>query len=172
MTDAERAPEEGVPAAPGPTLRPGMSGTVDIYTRSVPEAVVVPIQAVTARDFNEVERERRRRAEALGEDVPDTDIPEGEDVRRVVFVVVDGKAEMREVTTGINFNNIIPGRARRTRHLLARGERHVPLGRPASIDHGNTFHEIFLQAGVLTIHRVCRVKAALAWQLQNLFSAG
>ena len=101
VTDAERAPEEGVPAAPGPTLRPGMSGTVDIYTRSVPEAVVVPIQAVTARDFNEVERERRRRAEALGEDVPDTDIPEGEDVRRVVFVVVDGKAEMREVTTGI-----------------------------------------------------------------------
>ncbi len=77
-----------------------------------------------------------------------------------------------EVTSGINFNNIIPGRARRTRHLLARGERHVPLGRPASIDHGNTFHEIFLQAGVLTIHRVCRVKAALAWQLQNLFSAG
>ena len=101
VTDAERAPEEGVPAAPGPTLRPGMSGTVDIYTRSVPEAVVVPTQAVTARDFNEVERERRRRAEALGEDVPDTDIPEGEDVRRVVFVVVDGKAEMREVTTGI-----------------------------------------------------------------------
>ena len=101
VTDAERAPEEGVPAAPGPTLRPGMSGTVDIYTRSVPEAVVVPIQAVTARDFNEVERERRRRAEALGEDVPDTDIPEGEDIRRVVFVMVDGKAEMREVTTGI-----------------------------------------------------------------------
>ena len=101
VTDAERAPEEGVPAAPGPTLRPGMSGTVDIYTRSVPEAVVVPIQAVTARDFNEVERERRRRAEALGENVPDTDIPEGEDIRRVVFVVVDGKAEMREVTTGI-----------------------------------------------------------------------
>ncbi|MAQ95091.1 MAG: efflux transporter periplasmic adaptor subunit [Rhodothermaceae bacterium] len=101
VTDAERAPEEGVPAAPGPTLRPGMSGTVDIYTRSVPEAVVVPIQAVTARDFNEVERERRRRAEALGEAVPDTDIPEGEDIRRVVFVMVDGKAEMREVTTGI-----------------------------------------------------------------------
>jgi len=61
----------------------------------------VPIQAVTARDLNEVERERRRKAEALGEDVPDTEIPEGEDIRRVVFVVVDGKAEMREVTTGI-----------------------------------------------------------------------
>jgi HlyD family secretion protein len=100
-SDAARAPEEGVPAAPGPILRPGMSGTVDIYTRSIPEAVVVPIQAVTARDFNEVERERRRLAEAKGEDVPATDVPEGEDIRRVVFIVVDGKAEMREVTTGI-----------------------------------------------------------------------
>ena len=99
--EARRAPEEGVPSAPGPLLRPGMSGTVDIYTRAVPDAVVVPIQAVTARDFNEVERERRRRAEALGEDVPDTPVPEGEDIRRVVFVVEDGVAHMREVTTGI-----------------------------------------------------------------------
>ncbi|WP_412068954.1 efflux RND transporter periplasmic adaptor subunit [Rubrivirga sp. IMCC43871] len=98
--DAERAPEEGVPAGPGPLLRPGMSGTVDIYTRSVPDAVVVPIQAVTVRDFNEIERERRRKAEASGEEVSGPE-PEGEDLRRVVFVVVDGKAQMREVQTGI-----------------------------------------------------------------------
>ena len=90
------------PRSPGVGLRPGMSGTVDIFTRSVPRAVVVPIQAVTARDVNEIERERRRTAEARGEDVPTTDVPEGEDVRRVVFVVVGGKAEMREVTTGIS----------------------------------------------------------------------
>ncbi len=99
--DAARAPDEGVPSGPGPILRPGMSGTVDIFTRSVPRAVVVPIQAVTARDFNEVERERRRQAEARGEEVPATEVPMGEDIRRVVFVVVDGKAEMREVRTGI-----------------------------------------------------------------------
>lgn len=100
-TDATAAPEEGVPSRPGPILRPGMSGTVDIYTRSIPEAVAVPIQAVTVRDFNEVERERRRKAEARGEEVPDTEIPAEEDLRRVVFVVVDGKVEMREVQTGI-----------------------------------------------------------------------
>ena len=98
------APREGgPPRAPGPVLRPGMSGTVDIYTRSVPEAVVVPIQAVTVRDWNEVERERRRSARARGDDdaLDPDDVPQEEDLRRVVFVVVDGKAEMREVTTGI-----------------------------------------------------------------------
>ncbi|HEX8386088.1 MAG TPA: efflux RND transporter periplasmic adaptor subunit, partial [Rubricoccaceae bacterium] len=101
-TTARTAPEEGTPPrAPGPVLRPGMSGTVDIFTRTVPEAVVVPIQAVTVRDFNELERERRREAEAKGEDVPDTEVPDEEDLRRVVFVLVDGKAEMREVQTGI-----------------------------------------------------------------------
>lgn len=101
-TTARTAPEEGTPLrAPGPVLRPGMSGTVDIFTRTVPEAVVVPIQAVTVRDFNELERERRREAEAKGDSVPDTDVPDEEDLRRVVFVLVDGKAEMREVETGI-----------------------------------------------------------------------
>ena len=99
---ARRAPEEGAPPrAPGPLLRPGMSGTVDIFTRTVPEAVVVPIQAVTVRDVNALARAARREAERNGETVPDEDIPDGEDLRRVVFVVVDGKAQMREVTTGI-----------------------------------------------------------------------
>ncbi len=100
--EAQAAPEEGVRRAPGPLLRPGMSGTVDIYTRSVPDAVVVPIQAVTVRDFNEVERERLRKARAEGDETanPD-DVPADEDLRRVVFIMVDGKAEMREVETGI-----------------------------------------------------------------------
>ncbi len=101
-TAARRAPQERQRRSPGAGLRPGMSGTVEVFTRSVPSAVVVPISAVTARDLHAVERERRELAEALGEDVPETEVPEGEDIRRVVFVVVDGKAEMREVTTGIN----------------------------------------------------------------------
>ena len=97
------APEEGTPPrAPGPVLRPGMSGTVDIFTRTIPEAVVVPIQAVTVRDFNALARDARQKAKDTGEAPADTsDIPDEEDLRRVVFVVVDGKAEMREVETGI-----------------------------------------------------------------------
>ena len=86
----------------GLTLRPGMSGTVDIFTRTVRDAVVVPIQAVAARDFNELERERRREAEAAGEAVPEAPVPDGEDLRRVVFVLEDGRAVLREVETGVS----------------------------------------------------------------------
>ena len=97
--DAGRAAgERGAPL----TLRPGMSGTVDIFTRTVRNAVVVPIQAVAARDFNALERERRREAEAAGEPVPETPVPDDEDLRRVVFVVEDGRAVMREVETGVS----------------------------------------------------------------------
>jgi HlyD family secretion protein len=71
-------------------LRPGMSGTVDVYTETIRDAIAVPIGAVTARDFDQVS--------------PDTtDAPESgvEDLRKVVFVVEGGRAQMREVTTGI-----------------------------------------------------------------------
>lgn len=87
-----------------PTLRPGMSGTVDIYTRTVPNAIVVPLQAVTVRDFNEIRRQEQRRARRDregDEEVEEEEIPEEEDLRRVVFLLEDGKAVMREVETGI-----------------------------------------------------------------------
>ncbi|MFN3596603.1 MAG: efflux RND transporter periplasmic adaptor subunit [Rubricoccaceae bacterium] len=102
-TLAARMPGETVPDVPV-VLRTGMSGTVDVFTRTVASAVVVPLQAVTARDVNAVAREERRRARARGERVPETDddIPEEEDVRRVVFVVEDGRAVMRVVRTGIS----------------------------------------------------------------------
>ncbi|GAB5533877.1 MAG: efflux RND transporter periplasmic adaptor subunit [Rubricoccaceae bacterium] len=93
--------DEGVAPRQSVQLRPGMSGTVDVFARTVPNAVVVPIQAVTVRDFNELAREERDRKRALGEEVSDEEIPEEEDLRRVVFVMVDGKAELREVETGI-----------------------------------------------------------------------
>ncbi|MEO0557502.1 MAG: efflux RND transporter periplasmic adaptor subunit [Bacteroidota bacterium] len=95
------ASDEGVAPRQSTQLRPGMSGTVDVFARTVPNAVVVPIQAVTVRDFNELAREERERKEAMGEEVSDEEIPEEEDLRRVVFVMVDGKAEIREVETGI-----------------------------------------------------------------------
>lgn len=76
-------------AAPPPRLRPGMSGTVEVFTRTVDRAVVVPIQAVTVRDFNAARR-----------DTSTAFVPE--DLRRVVFVVRDGRAEMVEVETGIS----------------------------------------------------------------------
>ncbi|MDX1418881.1 MAG: efflux RND transporter periplasmic adaptor subunit [Rubricoccaceae bacterium] len=95
------AADEGGPTAAPPRLRPGMSGTVDVYTQTIRGAVVVPIQAVTIRDFNALAREARREARERGEEVDETPIPDEEDLRRVVFAVEDGEVVMREVETGI-----------------------------------------------------------------------
>jgi HlyD family secretion protein len=79
-----------VPADPtdGPVLRPGMSGTVDIYTETVDDAVAVPIQAVTVRDVAD--------RDSTGADGPDE-----EELREVVFVAEADTARMVQVTTGI-----------------------------------------------------------------------
>jgi HlyD family secretion protein len=81
-----------VPAAPtgGPVLRPGMSGAVDIYTETVEGAVAVPIQAVTVRDFADLQR-----ADSASSGSAE------EDLREVVFVAEADTARMVQVTTGI-----------------------------------------------------------------------
>ena len=104
---AVAAEETPAPIAIAPTLRPGMSGTVDIYTRTIPNAIVVPLQAVTVRDFNEILRKAQRRARRERDDDDEEEasdeetIPDEEDLRRVVFILEEGKAVMREVETGI-----------------------------------------------------------------------
>ncbi len=87
------------------TLRPGMSGTVDIFTETVPNTVVVPIQAVTVRDFNKLHDDEEEGDEASDDGEEATPAPAGpleEDLRRVVFLMQDGKAKMVEVETGIS----------------------------------------------------------------------
>lgn len=97
--DAGALQQEEVPTTPddAPVLRPGMSGTVDIFTQTAHDAIAVPIQAVTVRDFNQV------RAHPTS-DTAETDEGSGrvsEDLRKVVFVVDADSARMVEVTTGI-----------------------------------------------------------------------
>ncbi|MFP4228206.1 MAG: efflux RND transporter periplasmic adaptor subunit [Salinivenus sp.] len=87
----------------GPVLRPGMSGSVDIYTETTDEAVAVPIQAVTVRDFNEV-----RPASDSTDRAAD---PDEEDLRQVVFVAEADTARMVEVTPGIADDSHIEVRA-------------------------------------------------------------
>lgn len=97
-----------------PQFRPGMSGTVDIFTATVDRALAVPIQAVTVRDFNRVKPETGDEengnevasSEAPGEDDQleedgATGLFAEEDLRKVVFVVQDAEARMVEVETGI-----------------------------------------------------------------------
>lgn len=78
----------------GPVIRPGMSGAVDIYTETVEDAVAVPIQAVTVRDFTKI-------GPTAGTDSSATPDPSEEDLRRVVFVAEADTARMVEVSTGI-----------------------------------------------------------------------
>lgn len=118
MEDARSIASEEVPVPDqdAPNFRPGMSGTVDVFTRTVSDAIVVPIQAVTVRDFNKKPRRRpgaddededdetEEVAEEEAEENTDADEEEAavEDLRKVVFLFADGKAQMVEVETGIS----------------------------------------------------------------------
>lgn len=101
-----------------PRLRPGMSGTADIETKTVTDVVVVPIQSVTVRaqsgkTVDELRKEKAKAArERSGNDLEVVD--EREEARRnrdqldrVVFLVADGKVTMKKVETGIADNTHI-----------------------------------------------------------------
>lgn len=87
--------EDSTPTEPSPVIRPGMSGAVDISTRTVENAVSVPIQAVTVRNMGDTEGNRRS----------------NESMRRVVFVADSDTARVREVDTGIADDSFIEIRA-------------------------------------------------------------
>lgn len=91
-----------------PFLKPGMSASVDVETQTVMNAIVVPIQAVTVRDFAKLKSAQSDSTESETEEevVPTTEKAK-EDIRRVVFVVADGAVNMVEVETGINDDRFI-----------------------------------------------------------------
>ncbi|MDZ7694553.1 MAG: efflux RND transporter periplasmic adaptor subunit [Balneolaceae bacterium] len=95
-----------------PSFKPGMSATVDIETETAYNVISVPIQAVTVRDFarDESTTDSSLTEAAQAADSSDTGdgmvIPE-EDLRKVVFIVQDGKAVRQEVETGISDNTHI-----------------------------------------------------------------
>jgi HlyD family secretion protein len=80
-----------------------MSASVEIMTEMVEQVVSVPIQAVTVRDFSQIESKSDSTDTTSAEEEEKNDnIIAKEDLRRVVFKIVDGKAVMEEVTTGIS----------------------------------------------------------------------
>merc|ERR1711879_933751 len=92
-----------------PNFKPGMSATVDIETESAVNVVSVPIQAVTVRDFSK-DKKKSVASSSDSTDVKKMDdnlIVKKEDLRKVVFVVKDGKAVRTEVETGISDNSHI-----------------------------------------------------------------
>jgi len=100
------APENGLP---------GMSAAVSIATATHDRVVTVPIQAVTSREAKKKEQKAGPREGTLaagdksapppagtnGDQPPTTATTGKPKPVKVVFVVKDGKAEMREVHTGI-----------------------------------------------------------------------
>lgn len=96
-----------------PTFKPGMSATVDVETETVANAIAVPIQAVTVRDFAEKPASDSTQKDSVKTERSDSTATDGvkiipeEDLRKVVFVVKDGKAYRREVKTGISDNTHI-----------------------------------------------------------------
>lgn len=100
--------DETQSAEPTPEFKPGMSASVDIETHTEFNVISVPIQAVTVRDFADLDKDGDDRGEAeetaeenVEEAVSDTTVTR-EDIRRVVFLVDGNRAKMVEVETGIS----------------------------------------------------------------------
>lgn len=100
-------------------FRPGMSATVDIRTRDVRDVLSVPIQSVTTRTKEELEKqveereERRERRKGPpsdeGDDESETvDKPSREeDAIELVFVIDGNDVVVKQVKTGIQDNEYI-----------------------------------------------------------------
>lgn len=95
-------------------FRPGMSGTADIQTDIQHKVLSVPIEAVTTRTGREGKgNDRKKEAdeeaeEANGqEDKPEKQADSTDEKKEVVFKLVDGKAVMVRVKTGIQDNKNI-----------------------------------------------------------------
>ncbi|SMD39100.1 HlyD family secretion protein [Reichenbachiella faecimaris] len=79
-------------------FRPGMTASVDIVTNTKRDILSVPLGAVTTRIPKSENKEEDDKSSKRNRE---------EDLKEVVFVNVDGKAELRVVKTGISdFDNI------------------------------------------------------------------
>lgn len=74
-------------------FRPGMTATVDILTMTKKDIVAVPISAIVIKKMSEIN--------------PDTPKEEADKRQEAVFILKDGKAELRAVSTGIQDNTNI-----------------------------------------------------------------
>lgn len=90
------------PGKPYP-FRPGMSASVEIFTKTVEKVVSVPIQAVSTRD-KEAENDPKNSDKSK----PSTESSMDDDLLEVVFVVMPGDSvSQRTVKTGVQDNDFI-----------------------------------------------------------------
>jgi HlyD family secretion protein len=80
-----------------PQLRPGMTANVEIETKRVDKVMVVPIQSVG----------QRRRRDIKDQDLVDSSEGKGSDILDIVFVAVEGKAQLRVIELGISDGDVV-----------------------------------------------------------------
>ncbi|MBM5810974.1 MAG: efflux RND transporter periplasmic adaptor subunit [Gammaproteobacteria bacterium] len=92
---------------PPPELRPGMTAAADIITETRPKALSVPIQCVTVRTLEQLKEDTGKDTDS-GSDSSGSAFTADEDgFVQIVFVLQDGKALARQVTTGIQSDRLI-----------------------------------------------------------------
>ena len=87
---------------PPETLRPGMTAGAELFTKTNENALSVPIQSVAVRTVDQLVMEGEDRAEAEKKYTADRD-----GFVEIVFCIEDGKAIAKQVTTGIQSDDLI-----------------------------------------------------------------
>jgi HlyD family secretion protein len=87
---------------PPETLRPGMTASAEVFTKTNENALSVPIQAVAVRTVDQLTMAGETREEAAKRYTADRD-----GFVEVVFRIEDGKAVAQQVKTGIQGNELI-----------------------------------------------------------------
>lgn len=87
---------------PPKTLRPGMTASTEVSTRSNDNALSVPIQCVAVRTVDQLMMAGEKRVDAEARYTADRD-----GFVEVVFCIEDGKAIARQVKTGIQSDELI-----------------------------------------------------------------
>jgi HlyD family secretion protein len=97
-------------ANPPVQLRPGMSTSVEIETRTAPRAVAVPIQSVTVRSRQTgktAEQIKADREKQTGVNSSELEVQARKELQRVVFLREGDTVRLVPVQTGIADNNFI-----------------------------------------------------------------
>ena len=87
---------------PPTTLRPGMTAGAELFTKTNETALSVPIQSVAVRTMDQLLMEGEELAEAEKKYTADRD-----GFVEIVFCIEDGKAMAKQVTTGIQSDDLI-----------------------------------------------------------------
>jgi HlyD family secretion protein len=87
---------------PPKTLRPGMTASADIVTKTNDNALSVPLQSVAVRTVDQLAMKGEKRKDAEGRYKPDRD-----GFVQIVFCIDKGKAVAKQVNTGIQSDELI-----------------------------------------------------------------